>query len=329
MACEFLTMWEVVCFAHFAFSLWNTRTSCAQHGSPNGNVRDRFLTPNLTQILPTLPGNQVLILAQGQIWHVVTKCQALADRLRSVFTKLHLVFFYSSTRFPTPYTTSGPSRVAHASIQFTEQPKSGGGERESIYPYTPGSLCHICCSSKMPRWGDNKSSGSESGYASGFNDSDDLTYLAQLVWISSGRESTVVDHINDGNWWTNPRKFWKFMIFGLLFAKYHSQSKPTHAQGCLGMLENPWDSYDSIPMVSVAKILQIQWKSIEIHLRNPIGFLSILVHISTFGIFIRLDKLLQTRKFNQTYSILSIKLGSVEQIWITLPEKVPVVCRVR
>ena len=27
-------------------------------------------------------------------------------------------------------------------------------ERESIYPYTPGSLCHICCSSKMPRWGD-------------------------------------------------------------------------------------------------------------------------------------------------------------------------------
>ena len=86
---------------------------------------------NLTQILPTLPGNQVLILAQGQIWHVVTKCQALADRLRSVFTKLHPVFFYSSNNVPSPYTTSGPSRVAHASIQFTEQPKSG--RRRRVY----------------------------------------------------------------------------------------------------------------------------------------------------------------------------------------------------
>ncbi len=73
-------------------------------------------------------------MGKTQIWHGVTTGEALADRLRSVFTKLHLVFFYSSTRFPTPYTTSGPSRVAHASIQFTEQPKSGRRrERERVY----------------------------------------------------------------------------------------------------------------------------------------------------------------------------------------------------
>ena len=89
-------------------------------------------------------------MGRTQIWHGVTPGEALADRPRGVFTKLHLVFFYSSTRFPTPYTTSGPSRVAHASIQFTEQPKSGGGEREYISVHSRISMSYLLLFENAP-----------------------------------------------------------------------------------------------------------------------------------------------------------------------------------